>query len=88
MVLLGTVSLESLGLILDPIKRVLGPLPLVLGQYTSSSCGWLTADCISGEAFVALSQIPKAHGNQQRNQEEAHRVGRECLRFTREEQPR
>jgi len=29
--LLGTVSLESLGLLLDPIKRVLRPLPLVLG---------------------------------------------------------
>jgi clan AA aspartic protease len=29
--LLGTVSLESLGLILDPIKRVLRPLPMVLG---------------------------------------------------------
>ena len=30
--LLGTVSLESLGLILDPMKRVLRPLPMVLGQ--------------------------------------------------------
>ena len=30
-ILLGTVSLESLGLILDPIKRVLRPLPMVLG---------------------------------------------------------
>jgi predicted aspartyl protease len=30
--LLGTVSLESLGLILDPLKRVLRPLPMVLGQ--------------------------------------------------------
>lgn len=29
--LLGTVSLESLGLILDPIKRILRPLPMVLG---------------------------------------------------------
>jgi len=29
--LLGTVSLEALGLLLDPIKRVLRPLPLVLG---------------------------------------------------------
>lgn len=29
--LLGTVSLESLGLIIDPIKRVLRPLPMVLG---------------------------------------------------------
>ena len=29
--LLGTVSLESLGLSLDPIKRVLRPLPMVLG---------------------------------------------------------
>jgi clan AA aspartic protease len=29
--LLGTVSLESLGLMLDPIKRALRPLPLVLG---------------------------------------------------------
>ena len=30
--LLGTVSLESLGLILDPLKRVLRPLPMVLGR--------------------------------------------------------
>lgn len=30
--LLGTVSLESLGLLLDPMKRVLRPLPMVLGQ--------------------------------------------------------
>lgn len=29
--LLGTVSLESLGLMLDPLKRALRPLPLVLG---------------------------------------------------------
>ena len=30
--LLGTVSLESLGLMLDPIRRVLKPLPMVLGH--------------------------------------------------------
>jgi hypothetical protein len=30
--LLGTVSLESLGLLLDPMKRVLRPLPMVLGR--------------------------------------------------------
>ena len=30
--LLGTVSLESLGLILDPMKRVLRQLPMVLGR--------------------------------------------------------
>ena len=29
--LLGTVSLEALGLILDPIRRELRPLPLILG---------------------------------------------------------
>jgi clan AA aspartic protease len=29
--LLGSVSLESLGLMLDPMKRVLRPLPMVLG---------------------------------------------------------
>ena len=29
--LLGMVSLEALGLILDPLKRELGPLPMVLG---------------------------------------------------------
>lgn len=34
-VLLGTVSLEALGLILDPIKRVLKPLPMVLGEIRS-----------------------------------------------------
>lgn len=31
-VLLGSVSLESLGLILDPLKRLLRPLPMVLGR--------------------------------------------------------
>jgi clan AA aspartic protease len=31
--LLGTVSLESLGLLLDPLKRVLRPLPMVLGRF-------------------------------------------------------
>jgi len=30
-VLLGTVSLESLGFILDPIRRELRPLPMMLG---------------------------------------------------------
>jgi clan AA aspartic protease len=30
-ILLGTVSLEALGFLLDPIKRVLRPLPMVLG---------------------------------------------------------
>lgn len=35
-ILLGSVSLESLGLILDPLKRVLRPLPMVLGRLTSS----------------------------------------------------
>ena len=30
--LLGSVSLESLGLMLDPMKRVLRPLPMVLGR--------------------------------------------------------
>jgi hypothetical protein len=30
--LLGTVSRESLGLVLDPMKRVLRPLPMVLGK--------------------------------------------------------
>lgn len=29
--LLGVVSLEALGLILDPMKRVLRPLPMILG---------------------------------------------------------
>jgi len=33
-ILLGSVSLESLGLILDPLKRVLRPLPMVLGRLT------------------------------------------------------
>jgi len=31
-VLLGTVSLESVGLMLDPVRRVLRPLPMVLGR--------------------------------------------------------
>ena len=31
--LLGTISLESLGFMLDPMKRVLRPLPMVLGQH-------------------------------------------------------
>ena len=30
-VLLGAVSLEALGMILDPMKRQLRPLPMVLG---------------------------------------------------------
>lgn len=30
--LLGTVSLEALGLLLDPIRRELRPLPMVLGS--------------------------------------------------------
>lgn len=34
--LLGTVSLESLGLMLDPMKRVLRPLPMVLGPLRQS----------------------------------------------------
>lgn len=29
--LLGTVSLEALGMVLDPVKRELRPLPMVLG---------------------------------------------------------
>ena len=32
--LLGTVSLEALGLLLDPIRRELRPLPMVLGLQT------------------------------------------------------
>ena len=31
--LLGTVSLEALGLLLDPIRRELRPLPMVLGSH-------------------------------------------------------
>ena len=31
--LLGTVSLEALGLFLDPIRRELRPLPMVLGSH-------------------------------------------------------
>ena len=31
--LLGTVSLEALGLLLDPIRRELRPLPMVLGAH-------------------------------------------------------
>jgi hypothetical protein len=31
--LLGTVSLEALGFILDPIRRELRPLPMVLGAH-------------------------------------------------------
>ena len=34
-VLLGTVSLEALGLLLDPIRRELRPLPMVLGFHQS-----------------------------------------------------
>jgi len=34
--LLGTVSLESLGFIIDPIKRVLRELPMVLGATRAS----------------------------------------------------
>lgn len=35
--LLGSVSLEALGLLLDPMKRVLRPLPMVLGRISRSS---------------------------------------------------
>jgi predicted aspartyl protease len=35
--LLGTVSLEALGLLLDPIRRELRPLPMVLGFHQSRS---------------------------------------------------
>jgi hypothetical protein len=31
--LVGTVSLEALGLLLDPIRRELRPLPMVLGSH-------------------------------------------------------
>lgn len=31
--LLGTISLEAVGLLLDPIRRELRPLPMVLGFY-------------------------------------------------------
>ena len=34
--LLGTVSLEALGLMLDPMKRILRPLPMVLGRLRTS----------------------------------------------------
>jgi predicted aspartyl protease len=33
--LLGIVSLEALGLLLDPIRRELRPLPMVLGAHTT-----------------------------------------------------
>ena len=42
--LLGTVSLESLGFVLDPIKRVLRPLPMVLGSIESRSRNSYRAD--------------------------------------------
>ena len=35
--LLGTVSLEALGLLLDPIRRELRPLPMVLGGHQARS---------------------------------------------------
>jgi clan AA aspartic protease len=35
--LLGTVSLEALGLLLDPIRRELRPLPMVLGSRETRS---------------------------------------------------
>jgi hypothetical protein len=35
--LLGTVSLEALGLLLDPIRRELRPLPMVLGYHRPRS---------------------------------------------------
>lgn len=40
--LLGTVSLEALGFILDPIRRELRPLPLVLGAHLLHSQYLLT----------------------------------------------
>ena len=35
--LLGTVSLEALGLLLDPIRRELRPMPMVLGSHEPGS---------------------------------------------------
>ena len=38
-VLLGSVSLEALGLMLDPLKRELRPLPMMLASHLSPSHG-------------------------------------------------
>jgi len=38
-VLLGSVSLEALGLMLDPLKRELRPLPMMLAAHLSPSQG-------------------------------------------------
>ena len=35
--LLGTVSLEALGLLLDPIRRELRPLPMLLGSHVPTT---------------------------------------------------
>jgi predicted aspartyl protease len=37
--LLGAVSLESVGLMLDPFRRTLRPLPMVLGQLAATAIG-------------------------------------------------
>lgn len=56
-------SLESLGLILDPLTRVLRPLPMVLGRFTHEPGGTLrdtfaSYDGIRPSCFrnVAISQ--------------------------------
>lgn len=54
--LLGTVSLESLGLILDPMKRMLRRLPMVLGSARLKFSGaglWVV-----GQGFSPLFSVP------------------------------
>ena len=45
--LLGAVTLEALGVILDPIKRELGPLPMVLGGPLRTASGRRSVDTSS-----------------------------------------
>ena len=38
--LLGAFTLEALGLILDPLKRQLRPLPMVIGNFPANTMDW------------------------------------------------
>jgi clan AA aspartic protease len=52
--LLGTVSLEALGLLLDPIRRELRPLPMVLSRTSRRRGGSLS---FPADGYVQVSRL-------------------------------
>jgi predicted aspartyl protease len=54
-VLLGVVSLEALGLIFDPLRRELRPMPMVLGGHGSRRPADLTCAAAERAAFSATA---------------------------------